>query len=245
MSVTMGRANVILDNLIAAGKAKPMIVVMPNGNATQTVSQGYAYGPTPARQSVTAPAPPPLQASAAGGRGGAAAARPPQPYAGSYPESLVKDVIPFVEKHYRVLANKDNRAIAGLSMGGYISIPFALAHPDRIERLVLAHTRARADFDAEKAARNGMIEALRKDGVSVLPDRMLPSLLAANASSGVRQVVRDSIGRTSAEACIQAVTAMRDCLDQTCPMRGSRRPDLTWQRHRAPPDKTWRCSRSG
>ncbi|MEO8368323.1 MAG: alpha/beta hydrolase-fold protein [Candidatus Solibacter sp.] len=115
--VTMGRANVILDNLIAAGKAKPMIVVMPNGNATQTVSQGYAYGPTPARQSVTAPAPPPLQAAGAAGRG-AAAARPPQPYAGSYPESLVKDVIPFVEKHYRVLANKDNRAIAGLSMGG-------------------------------------------------------------------------------------------------------------------------------
>jgi len=115
--ITMGRANVILDNLIAAGKAKPMIVVMPNGNATQTVSQGYAYGPTPARQSVQAPAPPPLQAAAAGGRGGAAA-RPPQPYAGSYPESLVKDVIPFVEKTYRVIANKDNRAIAGLSMGG-------------------------------------------------------------------------------------------------------------------------------
>src|SRR5207245_3872364 len=99
--VTMGRANVILDSLIAAGKAKPMIVVMPNGNATQTVSQGYAYGPTPARQSVQAPAPPPIQAAqaaggapgGAGGRGGA-----PQPYAGSYPESLVKDVIPFVEK---------------------------------------------------------------------------------------------------------------------------------------------------
>ena len=115
--VTMGRANVILDNLLAAGKAKPMIVVMPNGNATQTVSQGYAYGPTPAPQSVTAPAPPPLQAAAGGGRG-AAAPRPPQPYPGSYPESLVKDVIPFVEKTYRAIANKDNRAIAGLSMGG-------------------------------------------------------------------------------------------------------------------------------
>ncbi len=116
--VTMGRANVILDNLIAAGKAKPMIVVMPNGNATQTVSQGYAYGPTPARQAVQAPAPPPLQAAAGGVRGGGAPARAPQPYAGSYPESLVKDVIPFVEKTFRVVANKDNRAIAGLSMGG-------------------------------------------------------------------------------------------------------------------------------
>jgi len=120
--LTMGRANIIMDNLIAAGKAKPMIVVMPNGNATQTVSQGYAYGPTPARQSVQAPAPPPVQAAqaqagggraGAGGRGGA-----PQPYAGSYPESLVKDVIRFVEKRFRVLAAKDDRAIAGLSMGG-------------------------------------------------------------------------------------------------------------------------------
>ena len=48
--LTMGRANIIMDNLIAAGKAKPMIVVMPNGNATQSVSQGYGFGPTPARQ---------------------------------------------------------------------------------------------------------------------------------------------------------------------------------------------------
>jgi enterochelin esterase-like enzyme len=120
--ITMGRANIILDNLIAAGKAKPMIVVMPNGNANQTVSQGYGYGPTPRPQAVMAPAPPPLQAAAGGGRAGAGpggrAPRPPQPYAGSYPESLVKDVIPFVEKTYRVIADKDDRAIAGLSMGG-------------------------------------------------------------------------------------------------------------------------------
>jgi enterochelin esterase-like enzyme len=93
---------------------------MPTGNATQSVSQGFGYGPTPARQSVQAPAPPPVQAAqaaqgvqAGGGRGGAQ-----QPYAGSYPESLVKDVIPFVEKRFRVLAAKDDRAIAGLSMGG-------------------------------------------------------------------------------------------------------------------------------
>ena len=117
--LTMGRANIILDNLIAAGKAKPMIVVMPNGNATQSVSQGYGFGPTPARQSVQAPAPPPVQ-GAAGARAGAPGGRggTPQPYAGSYPESLVKDVIPFVEKHFRVLAAKDDRGIAGLSMGG-------------------------------------------------------------------------------------------------------------------------------
>src|SRR5947207_184567 len=85
--LTMGRANIIMDNLIAAGKAKPMIVVMPNGNATQTVSQGYGFGPTPARQSVQAPAPPPVQAAAAaeGRAGGAGRGGAPQTYAGSYP----------------------------------------------------------------------------------------------------------------------------------------------------------------
>jgi len=124
--LTMGRANIIMDNLIAARKARPMIVVMPNGNATQSVSQGYGYGPTPARQQVVAPAPPPLQAAqgapgggrAGGGRGAGGRGGQPQAYAGSYPESLVKDVIPFVQKRYRVLAAKDDRAIAGLSMGG-------------------------------------------------------------------------------------------------------------------------------
>jgi enterochelin esterase family protein len=139
---TMGRANIILDNMIAAGKAKPMIVVMPNGNAPQIVSQGYAYGPTPRPGATTAPAPPPVQAAqgragmpgagaapgaqpAPGARGAAAAApgatpapRPPQVYTGSYPHSLVAEIIPFIEKHYRVLKGKDNRAIAGLSMGG-------------------------------------------------------------------------------------------------------------------------------
>ena len=113
--VNMGRANVILDNLMALGKVKPMIVVMPNGNAPQTVSQGYAYGQTPALQSVQAPSPPPLQT--AGGLGGARPVRPPVPYPGSYPESLVKDVIPFVERNYRVFTDKNSRAIAGLSMG--------------------------------------------------------------------------------------------------------------------------------
>jgi enterochelin esterase-like enzyme len=140
----MGRANVIIDNLIAEGKAKPMIVVMTNGNATQIVSQGFGYGPTPARQSVTAPAPPPEQAArgAAPGRGAAAQGAPAAApgsragapgtgraaaatapgggpvYEGSFPQSLVQDVIPFVERNFRVFTDKNNRAIAGLSMGG-------------------------------------------------------------------------------------------------------------------------------
>jgi enterochelin esterase-like enzyme len=116
--LTMGRANIILDNLIAAGKAVPMIVVMPNGNAMQSVAQGFGDGPTPSVQQVTAPAPNP----GPGGNPPASSAPrpqlPPQPYAGSYPESIVKDIIPFVQSNYRVYTDKNHRAIAGLSMGG-------------------------------------------------------------------------------------------------------------------------------
>ena len=109
----MGRATVIMDNQIAAGKVVPMIVVMPNGNATQSVSQGFGFGPTPSITQVTAPAPNPAPANP----NTPAVPRPPVPYPGSYPESLVKDVMPFVEKTYRVYTDKAHKAIAGLSMG--------------------------------------------------------------------------------------------------------------------------------
>jgi enterochelin esterase-like enzyme len=109
----MGRATVIMDNQIAAGKVVPMIVVMPNGNATQSVSQGFGFGPTPSLTQVTAPLPNPTPVDPNAPR----PPRPPVPYPGSYPESLVKDVVPFVETTYRVYPDKAHRAIAGLSMG--------------------------------------------------------------------------------------------------------------------------------
>ena len=93
----MGRAAQIMDNLIAQGKAKPMIVVMTNGNANQAGAQNEV---------------PPLPS--AGEQGMAAYQR----YAGKFEEHLVKDVVPFIEKNFRTLTDKDNRAIAGLSMGG-------------------------------------------------------------------------------------------------------------------------------
>ena len=128
----MGRATIIMDNLIASGKALPMIVVMPNGNAKQNVSQGFGYGPIPSAQQVVAPEPNPVL--------GGVAAPPrqtvrtaPAPYAGSYPESLVKDVIPFVQKTYRVVPDKAHRAIAGLSMGGGQTIMTTNNNPDTFD----------------------------------------------------------------------------------------------------------------
>jgi enterochelin esterase-like enzyme len=92
---SMGRAPQILDNLIAAGKAKPMIVVMTNGNAWQTA------------------APDALPTGASGAATDQGLMNSPL-----FPQSIVKDVLPFMEKAYRVMPGKENRAVAGLSMGG-------------------------------------------------------------------------------------------------------------------------------
>ncbi len=97
----MGIANVIMDNLIAAGKSKPMIVVMPNAYWNELASLDDA-GPRTA--------PPPGVGSGAG----AASYEPNE-------KDIVDDLIPFVDKHYRTLASRENRALAGLSMGAGIA----------------------------------------------------------------------------------------------------------------------------
>jgi enterochelin esterase family protein len=102
---TLGRACQILDNLIALGKAKPMIIVMPNGNPGQQA----AFTDAPVKSQVSAPY---------------------DMGAGLFEESMIKDLIPYVESHYRVIANKDNRALAGLSMGGMQTLNLTGNHPD-------------------------------------------------------------------------------------------------------------------
>jgi enterochelin esterase-like enzyme len=103
---TMGKAHLILDNLIAQGKAKPMIIVMPNGYANQTAAPGEG----PVIKNLPAP--------------GMAVSY------GAFEKSLVNDIIPFIESAYRVNANKENRAITGLSMGGMHSLNTTLNNPD-------------------------------------------------------------------------------------------------------------------
>ncbi len=103
---SVGRANVILDNLIAQGKAKPMIVVMPLG-----------YG-----------APEIL----AGGFGAMDRDHPLRDKNFSkFTDALLSEVLPQVELQYRVIADRDSRAIAGLSMGGSESLLTGLNHLDQ------------------------------------------------------------------------------------------------------------------
>ncbi len=158
---TMGRASIIMDNLIASGKAAPMIVVMPNGNAKQDVSQGYGYGPIPSPQQVVAPEPNTVLGSAPAPVR-QTAGMPTVPYEGSYPESLIKDVIPFVEKTYRVIPDKAHRAIAGLSMGGSQTIMATNNNPNEFAYIgVFSSGVANADDPVFLS----QLDAIKKDGV--------------------------------------------------------------------------------
>ncbi len=119
-----GRVDLIMDNLIAAKKAKPMIVVMDNLNAVrpgEDASIFFARGLVP--QAKTTPS---GRGAAPAARGGLAA------FTGeAFTEMMLTDLIPMIEKTYRVLPGREHRAMAGLSMGGMQTFLTALAHLDK------------------------------------------------------------------------------------------------------------------
>ena len=101
---SMGRAAQIMDNLIEKGLAKPMIVVMPNGNANQRAAN------TLGMETLTFD-------------------RNDPKYANAYVKSLVTEIVPFIEKEYRAIPKADSRAIAGLSMGGGHTTSATILYP--------------------------------------------------------------------------------------------------------------------
>ena len=139
---TLGRTCQILDNLIAAGKAKPMIVVMPNGNPNQYAAQTLGI---PVKENV-------------------------KKYNSNFDNysSLVADILPYVEKNYNVIKNRKGRAVAGLSMGGGQSFFIAFRNVDVFANvgifssgLIGSAAIGGAPFDAE-ALFPGMYSAPQK-----------------------------------------------------------------------------------
>lgn len=104
--ITLGRTAQILDNLIAEGKAKPMIVVMSNGNASQEAAPGESS------EGLLKPG-----------------TRLTKTMEGSI-ETSFPDIVKFIESNYRVEKKKSGRAIAGLSMGGFHSLHISKEYPD-------------------------------------------------------------------------------------------------------------------
>jgi enterochelin esterase-like enzyme len=101
-----GQAHVILDNLIAEGKLKPLVVVMPFG---------FAAARTPGA-----------------GRGDAAENKMQRE---GFTKDFLGDVIPMIESTFRVYADRDHRAIAGLSLGGAQALALGLSHPELFSRV--------------------------------------------------------------------------------------------------------------
>ena len=150
-----GKTGIIMDNLIAAGKAVPFIIVMDNGlnaipahpDTTQAQFGGFpGMGPRPQGQGGQRPQgmgpggmrPGGGQGMGPGGqRPGGGPGRPGGPRRGGFggfngfQEVLLKDIIPMVESNYRVIADTEHRALAGLSMGGMQTHMITLANPTK------------------------------------------------------------------------------------------------------------------
>jgi enterochelin esterase-like enzyme len=161
-----GRENTIMDNLIAEGKAKPMIIVNPFGYARTGIGTGqdqtYTDPNAPQGRGGNAAAAAPVAGAgataatpaAAAGRGGPAAgtAAANTPFA----KDLLNDVIPFIESNFRAIKNADNRALGGLSMGGGQTIAIGMSNPDVFHSMVVmsagsanADTQYPGFFDAK------------------------------------------------------------------------------------------------
>lgn len=132
----LGRAAQILDNLIAQGKAEPMIVVMTNGNAALQAAPG---------ESPLGYAAPSLQL--------------PKTMEGSF-ETAFPDVVNFVDATYRTQRNKHARAIGGLSMGGYHSMHISKQYPDMFDYVGLFSAAIMPDKNAKSPVYDNLEEKL-------------------------------------------------------------------------------------
>jgi len=110
--ISRGRANYIMDNLIASGKATPMIVVITNGVPSVPAAPGDRPVDTLPNQATSGPA---------------------AMIEGKFEESLVKDIVPFIEKNFRAIPDADHRGIAGYSMGGYHTLNTTFRYPEEFE----------------------------------------------------------------------------------------------------------------
>lgn len=134
----LGRATEILDNLIAQGKAKPMIVVMPNGNVAQQAAPGASskgfYKPT---------------------------FQLPNTMDGKMEETF-PDILKFIESNYRVGTKKSDRAIAGLSMGGYHSLHISRFYPNMFDYIGLFSPAVLPDQKATSVVYKDFESTLKK-----------------------------------------------------------------------------------
>jgi enterochelin esterase family protein len=136
---TQGRVNFILDNLIAEGKAKPMIVVMDNGGGSALFAPGVRAGRGPGTAGVmgapagtNAPTETNTPAVAGAGTNQPAFSRFGLMSAATsrFSNTLLHEIIPMIDSTYRTIPDREHRAMAALSMGAFQTFQIVLNHPD-------------------------------------------------------------------------------------------------------------------
>ena len=135
--IALGRTAQVLDNLIAQGKANPMIVVMTNGNASQEAAPG---------ESSLGFVAPGIQL--------------PKTMEGSF-EMAFPDVVSFIDKNFRTIKKKSSRAIAGLSMGGYHSMHISKQFPDMFDYVGLFSAAIMPNKDVKSPVYDNLEEKLK------------------------------------------------------------------------------------
>jgi enterochelin esterase family protein len=156
---SVGRAGFILDNLIAAKKAKPMVVVMPAGH---TSAAGFG-----------------------GGRGAAAAAGTPPP-PDEFTQDFMTDIMPYVDSHYRVLTDRAHSAIAGLSMGGSQTLNIAIPHLDKFAYIGVYSSGLLGAFGGGRGGRDGAAATPPPAGPSPWETQHMAELDNASLKKGLK-----------------------------------------------------------
>ena len=135
--MSLGRASQIADNLIARGKATPMIVVMPNGNVSMEAAPGEtSNGLQPVSMFL------------------------PKTMEGSMEESF-PDIVNFIDNQYRTINSKSGRAIAGLSMGGFHSLHTSKQYPDMFDYIGLFSAAIMPDKNISSPVYENMEQKLK------------------------------------------------------------------------------------
>ncbi|MDE6669842.1 MAG: esterase [Muribaculaceae bacterium] len=134
----LGRATQVLDNMIARGEVEPMIVVMTNGNVAMEGAPGEtSLGFTPPTTQL------------------------PKTMDGTF-ERHFPDVVNYIDSNYRTIADKEHRAIAGLSMGGFHSLHISKQYPDMFDYVGLFSAAILPHDGAVSAVYDNMDEKLKR-----------------------------------------------------------------------------------
>jgi enterochelin esterase family protein len=146
-----GRANFIMDNLIAEKRAVPMIVVMPvarGGGSLGVGPRGLSPGVASAAGNLA-----PGGRGAGRGRGAGAAAAPAGPAAlGAFAQDFYGDLMPAVERTFRTRPGRENRAMAGLSAGGAATVNTVFSRPEHFSHVVIMSAGAGQNVEASYPA---------------------------------------------------------------------------------------------